>query len=154
MKCAFLVLSFSLSFAGICGCGGAPPPKPEEVASEPLAKRSPENCDHFKTQMDAVWNGDVLETLDLTVRIYKGELDASDGERIVSELNSLSERWVALRTEACQMHNNAPTSDNDDRLSKCLDEKLRDLERKLGLFADGDLSVLDGIRIILDECRS
>ena len=151
MKCGFLVLSLSL--VGICGCGGATPPEPEAVALKPTAELSPENCDRFKSQMDAVWNADVLETLELTVKIYRGELDASDGERIVSELGNLSERWVTLRTEACQMHNNAPANGDAERRVNCLDEKRRELERTLGLFADGDFSALDGTLVNLNECQ-
>jgi hypothetical protein len=147
---------FFVWFVGIVGCGGAPPPKPK-TRPVSLPKKSPPNepCENFKAQMDGVWNDDTLERLDLTVRIYKGELDASDGERIVSELNALSERWVALRTEACQTHNEDLTMKDADyaQLVSCLDTKLCELEKKLNLFVDGDVSALTGILNSLDDCQ-
>ena len=105
--------------------------------------------------MDGIWNDEALKKLDLTVRIYKGELNAADGERIVSELNTLSARWISRRTDACQAYNRDTTiSDPDhERLVGCLDTALGELEKKLARFADGDFSALDGVLRSVDECQ-
>jgi hypothetical protein len=62
---------------------------------------------------------------------------------------------VALRTDACRVHNEDTTmADEDyDQLVSCLETTLSELEKKLVLFADGDPGAMNGILESLDDCR-
>ncbi len=145
MKNTIRILLFFGIFAWAC----RPPPKPV-----PPPKKVIEPCDVFETQVDEVWNDDVLEALNLTVKVYTGDLDALDAEQIVAKLDAFCEKWMTLRQTACEKHNesDSPSDEPYTQIVECLETALSNLKRRIIELENNDLTGLQSILIDLNNC--
>ena len=74
----------------VAQCG---PSKPPEKPKDP--------CAQVGDIAPKVWNADVKAKLKLSVKIVRGEIEASNAEILTSRLDNLTDDWAELRGKAC-----------------------------------------------------
>jgi len=114
----------------VAGCAGALPPEAadgnadevslvveDEVELAPAPQPGP--CDLIEDKAHAVWGPKILDTLDFSVKIYEGDMHASDAELAVTRLNDFTSRWIEMRTFVC-----AAGGPEMEEILDCLDHAL------------------------------
>ena len=147
-----IVAFFSLLF---CSCGGTPRAPKEEVQKPKGPSELQKRCDAFIANVDDVWNDEVLAGLELTMKIYTGELDASQAVQLVKEMETFVETWRALRMTTCDNISEFDTFDETKRLSSldCLENVLHTLSQRIMEFAKGDSTAFMEISAKAEECK-
>ena len=118
----------------------------------PEAKAEP--CDAFNTEIEKIWNDKVLEELELPMRVYDGELDASDGEAILTSVNVFTKKWIEHREKICQDHNLPNSMDNEkyEQIVNCLNDSLEQLKTQLTELKSGERTQMNLPESDLENC--
>jgi hypothetical protein len=108
------------------GCGGAIDAPPQQ--NDPGADGGPDypQCHELEARARKIWGPEIRGELDFSVRIFEGEILASDAELAVNRLDEFTEAWVKLAVGACESHAAAGTLEGEEYTSllRCLAQAL------------------------------
>ncbi len=130
----------------LLGCGSAQVIPSQDPCAEPSGGAA------------SVWNAEVRNDLNLSVRILNGEIEAAEAELVTDRLNQFTTDWEILRDATCRDHHEhqAITPAEHDVVMACLDTALEDFRAVVDALKAGDKAIgeeLETLHTVLDQCR-
>ena len=129
-----IMLTTVVATNGGCGASNATGAGDETTSEAPFAtpaavdaESPPGNpCDAYETRAAEVWNPQIRENIDFSVKIYAGEITAADAEWLATQMDRFTLAWVRLGRASCEARFEIGTlseTDHDARVS-CFDSAL------------------------------
>ncbi len=78
---------------------------PETPATADTADTEPppgDPCDAYEARATEVWNPQIRGNVDFSVKIYAGEITASDAEWLATQMDRFTLAWVRLGRASCE----------------------------------------------------
>ncbi len=134
---------FSLMTIGVVAACGSPPPPPVQPPPEPVAV-DPSICELGK-RARAVWNEEVRDSLDLSVKIVEDIIEAWEAESFTHQMDAFVSSWTQESESACKKHyfDNATPEDAYLRQADCFERQLEESRQIIELMSSGDPAAVD-----------
>lgn len=120
---------------------GPPPPTPEE------------SCDSVEQRARSVWSNEIKARLDLQVKVYEDDLDASDAEKTVAWMDVFSRGWIRAGEATCKdlFLGQTISREEYDRRFECLDRVLEGQRSVIGLLDNAGPEAVERIKSLVAE---
>lgn len=122
-------------------CKKAPPPAAPAPPEETV---DPSVCELDEKASD-VWNEHVRDSLDLSVKIIDGVIEAWEAENLTRQLDEFTSDWVKNSESACREHyfEKATTSEAYKEKAACFDAALSSCRDIIEMMRSGDHGAIE-----------
>jgi hypothetical protein len=143
-----------LTSVALAACGGPQPVQVEQFDAGPAPPPTPqETCDGVELRAREVWSKEIKARLDLQVKVYEDDIDASDAEKTVAWMDVFSRGWIRAGEATCKdlFIGQTITREEYDRRFECLDRVLEGQRSVVELLKSAGPEAVDRIKKLVAE---
>jgi hypothetical protein len=146
----------ALTAVALCACGAPPPPPQPVVDAGPPPPTRDEICRSVEQRARAIWSNEIKARLDLQVKVYEDDIDASDAEKTVAWMDVFSRGWIRAGEATCRDLFVGHTIRDDvfDERFTCLDRVLEGQVEVIGLLDNEGPEAVERIKSLVAELES
>jgi hypothetical protein len=140
----------------LLACGAPSKPMTEDVDTGEDTPTPEAICSTVRQQAEKVWSPEIRAELDLQVEVYEDSLDASDAERGVAWMESLTDAWLRAGEGTCRDHLLARVISIEEFYARfdCLGRILEDQRAVIDLLQSAGEQASDRLKELVAELES
>jgi hypothetical protein len=141
----------------VIGCFASCKSTPQPVPPKPPPEKTvdPAVCE-LAEKAEIIWNEDVRDSLDLSVKIIEGTIEAWEAENFTRQLDEFTSNWILESESACREHYFEQTTPAETyrKQASCFEDLLRQCRDIIELMRGGDHAAIERSSVLEDTLES